>query len=122
MKRFGIILLVLVLILALAACRKNDPQDSTPTGTQPTVSSDPTIGTNIPDPTVNGNSTMPDMTEDPTDGSIPDNTDGTDDFGGATDGSNGMGSGDEGIDPSVEGGTAGDNARSRVLRRFNKVF
>ena len=66
MKKIGLIIMVMSLALSLLACsRKQDPtvtQPSTqPAPTVPTVPQiDPTMGTNIPDPTVNDNSTNDD--------------------------------------------------------------
>ena len=89
MKKFSIITLALVMIIALAACgRGNTDETSTPTTTSsdfnPTIipDMDPTIETNIPDPNVD--STMPIYT----DGT--ESTDTTGMTGGGND-SNGMG-------------------------------
>lgn len=69
MKKYGIIALILILALSLAACgRRNNEATSTPTttgasvipGIDPTIM-DPTIGTNIPDPSVD--TSMPDFTD-----------------------------------------------------------
>lgn len=66
MKNFGIILTVIVLTLSLCACGRRDdtPTETTPATAEPTAAAtiptiDPTMGTNIPDPSVD--STMPDM-------------------------------------------------------------
>ena len=76
MKRYTVILLVIVLAFALTACgRRNEtpvqttpPVTTAPTepATMPTI--DPTMGTNIPDPEVDNNSTT-DMST-PTDDTI----------------------------------------------------
>ena len=72
MNKFSIIALVLVLTLSLCACgrRNNTPAMPDPTVTTPAPSTIPskpvTDPTNIPDPEVNPNSTMPGgMTSDP---------------------------------------------------------
>ena len=62
MKKISIFALILVLVLALAACgKKNDTgsQNTTvpTTGNSVLPEMDPTMGTNIPDDNVNGNST-----------------------------------------------------------------
>lgn len=85
MKKFGIIALTLVLTFALSACRRGDDKETTippetasrattvPTtiDTMPII--DPTIGTNIPDPTVDSNSTEG-MTDGMTDGTVTGST------------------------------------------------
>lgn len=75
MKKFGMIAMALILTLSLCACRRRDPSETTtPTTTQPTTApttapataptTEPTVmpdlpdmDTNIPDPTVDSNST-----------------------------------------------------------------
>ena len=62
MKKLSIFALILVLVLALAACgKKNDTgsQNTTvpTTGNSVLPEMDPTMDTNIPDDNVNGNST-----------------------------------------------------------------
>lgn len=66
MKKIGIILTVIVLTLSLCACGRRDdtPTETTPATAAPTAAAtiptiDPTMGTNIPDPSVD--SSMPDM-------------------------------------------------------------
>lgn len=65
MKKIGLIVLTLVLTVSLCACGRNKPAETIPatvapttlpteTTTMPTI--DPTMGTNIPDPTVESNS------------------------------------------------------------------
>ena len=92
MKKFGLLILSIILVFSLVACgRRNEapkPTETTPTtipATQPVTEPsimptmpeiDPTLDTNIPDPSVNGNST------DTTDTTIGDNTDSTDNAGG----------------------------------------
>ena len=75
MKKYGIFALVLALAMSLAACGcQKQPEPTTPTvnTTVPTTlpetvpvipETDPTIGTNIPDPNVD-DSTMPTMDTD----------------------------------------------------------
>ena len=118
MRKFRIFALILVLTVSLAACRGNDPQASQPTGSTSGATM-PSIGSNIPDPTVNDNSTMPEMTDgiDATD-DAGDNTDSPDDFG------------TEGIDPSEDGMIPGEGdtdstgdsvmgrGRGRLMRKF----
>ena len=76
MKKFSVIALVLVLAVSMCACgkRNNEPtrttRDTTPT-TVPTVPTVTMPSTNIPDPTVDSNSTMG------TDGTGSTATDGT---------------------------------------------
>lgn len=77
MKRLSMIALVFVLTASLCGCsRKQEPAPTTPqNNTQPSTMAptvmpeiDPTLDTNIPDPTVNENSQgMGDMEEDSTD-------------------------------------------------------
>ena len=81
MKRIGIIALVLILALSMAACRRGSTDNTEPSvTTQPTTTPttapttqpttmptiipeiDPTIDTNIPDPDVD--TSMPDISED----------------------------------------------------------
>lgn len=61
MKKFAAFALACILVFALVACgRKNDTVDQTPTDDTPTTDTTPTTpddGTNIPDPSVNDNST-----------------------------------------------------------------
>lgn len=87
MKKYGVIALVLVLTMSLCACgRKDDTATTVPTETtsrpttQPTAAPttettipmlDPTVDTNIPDPTVDHNST------EGMDGGMTDNTENT---------------------------------------------
>lgn len=73
MKKFSVIALVLALTLSLGACgrRKNNSVTTTPTKdstpiTVPTMPDMTMPSTNIPDPTVDSNSTM--NTENATDG------------------------------------------------------
>lgn len=73
MKKIIIFALILVLALAMAACgKKNDTnkQDTTvpTTGNSILPEMDPTVGTNIPDSNVNGNSTDTTGTTNTTDG------------------------------------------------------
>ena len=63
MKKYTIVLMILAMAISLFACGKKDMISTTPT-TTPTVtttptspSTDPTMDTNIPDPTVDSNST-----------------------------------------------------------------
>ena len=64
MKKFAIIATALAMVLSFSACGKNKNQPTTPSrATQPiTVPTKPDMtmpSTNIPDPTVDSNSTMP---------------------------------------------------------------
>ena len=80
MKKLWILAFVFVLTLQLAGCgrRMEDPVTTTPSVNPPAVTTpsnpvDPTLDTNIPDPEVNPNSTMPGgITTDPSTGSEPD--------------------------------------------------
>ena len=72
MKKLSIFALIIVLVLALAACgKKNDTgnQNTTipSTGNSVLPEMDPTMDTNIPDDNVNGNSTDTTATTDSTD-------------------------------------------------------
>ena len=72
MKKLSIIALILVLVLALAACgKKNDTGDQNTTvpttGSSVLPEMDPTMDTNIPDDNINGNSTDTTGTTDTTD-------------------------------------------------------
>ena len=67
MKRLGIFTLIVAMLFSLCACRRKEetkPTETKPVATEtaPTVipEMDPTIGTNIPDPTVDSNSTNQD--------------------------------------------------------------
>lgn len=66
MKKYSAIVMIAVLAISLCACgRKTQPQVTDPMPTVPESTTiptvipeiDPTMETNIPDPTVNGNST-----------------------------------------------------------------
>ena len=62
MKKLGILALVFALLFSLSACRRKEqskPTETTPVTTAPSVipEMDPTLETNIPDPTVDSNST-----------------------------------------------------------------
>ena len=71
MKKYVLLVFVLILAMSLAACRVSDPMDTQPTrvteptnttaATSPTILPNPTIETNIPDPSVD--TSMP-MSED----------------------------------------------------------
>ena len=73
MKRFSLLILILMLIFTLCACGRRKDEKPTEPQMQPTQGAtmpevlpdmDPTLGTNIPDPTVDSNSnTMTDSTE-----------------------------------------------------------
>lgn len=89
MKKFAIIALALVMTLCLAACgRRNNNETSAPTTTASTTDTiipnmDPTIATNIPDPSVDTSMPMfTDGTEDTT---------GTNSTGSMTEGTKGTG-------------------------------
>ena len=120
MRKVSILALILVLALSLAACQGTDPKASRPTdntgaATMPGL----TLPTNIPDPSVNGNSTMPDWEGGDATGGNNDMTGGNDDMTGGNDDMTG--------DNDAAGGAAdgegrsifpGQIIRSRVLRRF----
>ena len=71
MKKYVLLVFILVLAMSLAACRDSTPIDTQPStvteptnttaATSPTVLPNPTIETNIPDPDINT-----EMTEDTT--------------------------------------------------------
>ena len=81
MRKFSVLTIALVLIIALAACRRGNNNETTPStapSTRPTTATqapttrpstaptilptiDPTLDTNIPDPSVD--TSMPDMTD-----------------------------------------------------------
>lgn len=75
MKKYVLLVFILVLAMSLAACRDSTPMDTQPStvteptnttaATSPTVLPNPTIETNIPDPSVD--TSMP-MSEDFTGG------------------------------------------------------
>ena len=80
MKKLNYFALIFVLTLSLCACGRADSTPSVPSTTpvapQPTAPKnpipDPTTATNIPDPEVNPNSTMPGgMTTDPNTNDLP---------------------------------------------------
>ena len=80
MKKFCIFALILVLTLSMCACGRSGTTpgvpSTTPVAPQPTVPEkpipDPTTATNIPDPEVNSNSTMPGgITTDPNTNDLP---------------------------------------------------
>lgn len=88
MKKNGVIAMIVLLTFSLCACgRKTQPQVTEPmptvpeSTTMPTVipEIDPTMDTNIPDPTVNGNSTADNNATDETNESDSNMTDSTGD-------------------------------------------
>ena len=83
MKKFSIFALILVLTVSLCACGRTNETPTAPVAPLPAVpetpATDPTTATNIPDPEVNPNSTMPGgMTTGPNANDLPgDGTDNT---------------------------------------------
>lgn len=95
MRKVIIFALMLVLTLSLTACREDATKASQPTDGTGDVTMPFTLPSNIPDPSVDGNSTTPEMT---------DGFDATGDAGTGTEDGGGV--------------VPGEVIRSRVLRRF----
>ena len=106
MKRIGVFALIFTMLFSLCACRRKEepkPTETRPVATEPAPTvmpeMDPTIGTNIPDPTVDSNSTNQDSVVDE---SIPGND---------------PENGNDSATPGSETGTLNENTRkSRMFR------